>query len=333
MGAATPERGSQTLTNAGYRYVDQVAADDDGLSVLEFYTAHYRRADPWEWPRRIAAGLVTRAGEVLGPSDRVRPGDRLEYFRPPWEEPAVPLDAPVLYEDEDLVVFHKPAGLPVTPGGGCLERTLLHLARTAFGPALNPAHRLDTGTSGVVAFTRNPEIARHLHRAFLHEKIRKVYRARVVGTTLPDRFAVDLPMGRVPYPPLGTVSGVVKEGGRHALTEVAVIWRDPEAGESVVEVRPQTGRSQQIRAHLAWAGWPLAGDRLYGPGGLRWPLPPQEAPSRPGEGGFLLHAWRLELPRRGGTTTTVEAPLPAGLRGPGPFPSRVSSSPKDAVLG
>jgi len=294
--------------------MDQVGSGDDGLSVLEFYTAHYRRADPGEWPRRIEAGLVTRSCLVLRSTDPVRAGDRLEYFRPPWQEPEVPLDAPVLYADGDLVVFAKPAGLPVTPGAGCLERTLLHLARSAFGPALNPAHRLDTGTSGAVAFTRNPETARHLHRAFLHGKIQKVYRARVVGTALPDRFDVDLPMGRVPYPPLGTVSGVVKQGGCHAFTEVKVVWRDPEAGESVVEVRPQTGRSQQIRAHLAWVGWPLAGDRLYGPGGLRWPLPPEEAPSRPGEGGFLLHAWSLVLPRRDGTTMTVEAPLPEELR-------------------
>ncbi|MFH1529419.1 MAG: pseudouridine synthase [Pseudomonadota bacterium] len=294
--------------------MDQVSSGDDGLSVLEFYSTHYRRADMGEWPRRIETGLITRAGEVLRSTDPVRAGDRLEYHRLPWQEPEVPLDAPVLYTDEDLVVFNKPAGLPVTPGAGCLERTLLHLARAAFGPALNPAHRLDTGTSGAVAFTRNPETARHLHQTFLRGKIRKVYRARVVGTDLPDRFHVDLPMGRVPYPPLGDVSGVVAQGGRHALTEVAVVWRDTGAGESVVEVRPRTGRSQQIRAHLAWAGWPLVGDRLYGPGGLRWPLPPEEAPSRPGEGGFLLHAWSLDLPRRDGTTTTVEAPLPEELR-------------------
>ena len=294
-----------------------MGSGDDGLSVLEFYTMHYRRADPEEWPRRIEAGLVTRSCEVLRSTDLVRAGDRLEYFRPPWEEPEVPLDAPVLYEDGDLVVFSKPAGLPVTPGAGCLERTLLHLARSAFGPALNPAHRLDTGTSGVIAFTRNPETARHLHRAFLHGQIRKVYRARVVGIALPDHFEVDLPMGRVPYPPLGTVSGVVRQGGRHAFTEVTVIRRDPDAGESVVEVRPRTGRSQQIRAHLAWVGWPLTGDRLYGPGGLRWPLPPEEAPSRPGEGGFLLHAWTLALPRRDGTPMTVEAPLPEELRSAG----------------
>jgi 23S rRNA pseudouridine1911/1915/1917 synthase len=291
-----------------------VGPDDDGRTVLELYAQRHRRLKPEEWRRCIEAGLVTRAGATLRCDDPVGDGDRLEYRRPPWTEPDVPLDAPVLYEDEDLVLFHKPAGLPVTPGAGCLENTLLHLARAAYGESLNPAHRLDMATSGVVAFTRHAKAARRLHQAFLQQRILKVYRARVLGTDLPDHFEVHLPMGRVAYPPLGDVSGVVAQGGNHASTEVEVVRRDSGLGESLVEVRPRTGRSQQIRAHLAWAGWPLAGDRLYGPGGLRWPLLPGEAPSRPGEGGFQLHAWRLTLPLRDGTTRMVEAPLPEGLR-------------------
>jgi len=301
------------VPNAGYTFRDRVGPGDQGRNALEFYLRHHPGPGPEEWRRRLAVGLVFRDGVQLRGDEPLAAGDRLEYRRPPWEEPRVPLDAPVLYADGSLVVFHKPAGLPMTPGAGCLEHTLLFQARIAWGPGLRPVHRLDTGTSGAVAFARDAATARRLHAAFLRQEVRKVYRGRVMGTELPDRFVVDLPMGPVPYPPLGFVSGVVAEGGRPAVTEGEVVRREPGTGESLVELRPRTGRSQQLRVHLAWSGWPLAGDRLYGPGGLRWPLPPGEVPSRPGDGGFRLHAWRLVLPGGDGRVVAVEAPLPEDL--------------------
>mgnify|MGYP000908189408 CR=1 FL=1 len=301
------------MTNSGYTFVDRVRPQDDGRTVLAYYAGRHLRAARDEWRDRIEAGRVTRGGAVLGCDDRVRAGDRLEYRRPPWQEPDVPLDAPVLYRDDDVLVLHKPAGLPVLPGAGCQDRTLLALARRDFGDGVRTVHRLDRGTSGAIALALNADAARRLCAAFAKRKVAKTYLARLTGIDLPERFVIDAPIGRVSFPPLGFVSGVAADG-RPAHTEVTVRLRDPETGESVAEVRITTGRSQQIRVHLAHAGYPLAGDPLYGPGGHPRLPGPGERPARPGDGGYLLHAWRLAFPARDGRPIEVVAPPPEGLQ-------------------
>lgn len=300
------------MRNGGYTFLDRIPPDAEGTTVLDYYATRHMRADREEWRRRIEAGRVVRRGLPLGCDDGLREGDRLEYHRPPWDEPDVPLDAPLLHQDCDLLVFHKPAGLPVLPGAGCQDNTLLGVARRRFGPSARPVHRLDTGTSGAIAFARSAQSARHLCQAFASRQVCKTYLARVIGIDLPDRLTLDRPIGRVPYPPLGFVSGVAADG-RPSLTEVEVLRREAESGESVVQVRIATGRSQQIRVHLAFAGFPLAGDRLYGPGGTRPPIPGEACP-KPGDGGYLLHSWKLVLPRRDGSVLAVVAPPPEGLR-------------------
>jgi 23S rRNA pseudouridine1911/1915/1917 synthase len=287
------------LPNAGYTFVDLVPSGCDGICVLDYYARRHVRADRDQWSLRIESGRVTRDGRVLACQDMLHTGDRLEYSRPPWDEPDVPMEAPILHEDPDVVVFHKPAGLPVNPGSGCQDRTLLTLARSRFGPEIRSVHRLDTGTSGAVAFARSAVAARHLCAAFAARQVHKTYLAIVAGLGLPDKLVLDLPIGLVAYPPLGFVSGVSVDG-RQAFSEVAVLRRDPASDQSLVQVIIATGRSQQIRVHLAWAGFPLAGDSLYGPGGTRPPVAGKPVP-KPGDGGFLLHAWKLSLPRRTST--------------------------------
>ncbi len=300
------------MRNGGYTFRDRVPGRSDGMTVLDFYAGTYLRADREEWRRRIEAGLVARAGRILSAGDLVAACDSLEYSRPPWDEPDVPLDAPVLYEDADCLVFHKPAGLPVLPGAGCQDNTLLRLAQRRFGTDVRPVHRLDTGTSGAVAFARSTDAARLLCRAFAARRVEKTYLARVEGISLPDRFTVEEPIGRVPYPPLGYVSGVTPDG-KPASTRVDVLLREVVRDESIVRVAIATGRNQQIRIHLAWAGHPLAGDPLYGPGGHPRLPAPGEAPAKPGDCGYQLHAWKLVLPRRDGERLVVIAPPPDGL--------------------
>ena len=300
------------MLNGGYIFHDRVPGQSGGRTVLDFYACTHVRATRDEWVRRIAAGLVSREGRVLTAGDLVAEGDHLQYSRPPWDEPDVPLDAPVLYEDPDCLIFHKPAGLPVLPGAGCQDNTLLALAQRRFGPDVRPVHRLDTGTSGAVAFARSTESARHLCQAFATRRVEKTYLARVVGSDLPERFSVAQPIGRVLYPPLGFVSGVAPDG-KTASSHIEVLARDPGRNQAIVQVRIDTGRNQQIRIHLAWAGFPLAGDPLYGPGGHPRLPAPGEPPAKPGDGGFLLHAWKLVLPRRDGERWTTVAPPPDGL--------------------
>ena len=102
------------------------------------------------WRQRIQAGQVFLNGRVSSPDETLSAGDLLVYHRPPWEEPDVPGDFSILHEDKSVLVLSKPSGLPVLPGGGFLENTLLRLARRRFGNECSPLHRLGRGTSGAI---------------------------------------------------------------------------------------------------------------------------------------------------------------------------------------
>jgi 23S rRNA pseudouridine1911/1915/1917 synthase len=215
----------------------------------------------------------------------------------------------VLFTDDQVTVFDKPAGLPVTPGAGCQDRTLVALARRLHDPGLAPVHRLDVGTSGVVVFARTADARRFLCSAFRHRRVEKTYLARVIGRVALDAFDVDVPIGPVPFPPLGWISGAC-HGGRPALTHVRILRRDED--ETLVEARPVTGRSQQIRIHLAAAGHPVAGDPMYVAGGIPGPWREGDPTVKPGDCGYLLHAWWIRFPHpRDGGIVEVEAPPPS----------------------
>ena len=125
-------------------------------------------------------------------------------------------------------------------------------------------------------------------------RLRKVYRALVAGIPAEACFCVEVPIGPVPYAPLGRLHAATP-GGAPARSLVRVIQPRHTDGQTLVEVEIPTGRPHQIRIHLAAAGYPLAGDPLYGPGGVpKAPLPGQR-PALPGDGGYHLHAWRVEL--------------------------------------
>jgi 23S rRNA pseudouridine1911/1915/1917 synthase len=302
------------MKNRGYHYPDRASPDDEGLAVLAFYTHRYPHSTEEEWRRRIEAGDILRNGLPAGPDDILRRGDVLVYYRRPWEEPEAPTDFATLHEDEDVLVLAKPPGLPVLPGGFFLETTLLHLVRRRYGDACSPLHRLGRGTSGAILFTRNRAAARFLAKAMFERRIVKVYLALASGTSMPDAFTVDAPIGPVPHTLPATVNAY-RPDGRPSTSHVRVLRRFPERNAALVEVTIPTGRPHQIRIHLAFAGWPLAGDPLYRAGGFpRADGVEDEWATTPGATGYLLHAWKIRFPHptRGGEVEVVSPP-PAAL--------------------
>lgn len=302
------------MNNSGYGYPDRIQIHDEGLTVADFYALRYPHSTADEWRGKIRAGEVTRNGRTASGGDILTRGDRLIYHRPSWEEPDVPIDFGVLYEDDDVLAFSKPSGLPVLPGGLFLENTLLRLARHRFGEGCSPVHRLGRGTSGAILFSRNPRAARVLASAMSERRILKVYLALASGTSMPDNFTVDAPIGPVPYRSPDTVNAYDPDG-RPSISHVRVLRRMPERDATLLEVTIPTGRPHQIRIHLSYAGYPLVGDPLYRPGGL----PAQnarddESAARPGETGYLLHSWKIRFPRPdGGGDMYVVCPPPAAL--------------------
>ncbi|WP_291271208.1 RluA family pseudouridine synthase [Geothrix sp.] len=295
--------------NQGVVHWELIGPRGAGLSLLAHLSARYPIASPADWLERILGGQVRLDDdEHPSPEALLRLGQRVAWARPPWIEPEVPLATAILFEDEDLLAVAKPSGLPTLPGGGQFqEHTLLTLVRRR-APEASPMHRLGRGTSGLVLFARTTAARKPLQAAFQDHRTRKIYRALCQGHPALDAFEVAAPIGEVPYGPLGALHAA-HAGGRASLSRVTVLERRAEA--TLVDVEITTGRPHQIRIHLAWAGHPLMGDPLYGPGGL--PLP--ETQALPGDPGYLLHAHRLELEHpRTGAWLTLECQPPPALR-------------------
>ncbi len=292
-----------TMKNKGYVYHNRVSPADAGMRVLDFYARYYPRFSRDVWRERIRAGRIRRGQNFLNENSLLSAGDVLSYHRPPWVEPDVPGDFGVLLEDDHLLIVDKPSGLPVLPGDVYLENTLLVQVRKRFGRNLSPVHRLDRPTSGCVIFAKTPECRRDLGLAIHNGGIQKTYLAVAGGNAMPGSFVITEPIGMIAHSRSGKVAAVTGDG-RPSVTRFRVVERRERC--SLLMVFLKTGRSHQIRIHLAFAGFPLVGESFYGIGGI-----PAPGAVQPGEGDFLLHAWRLRFSHPvSGCQLRVTAPFP-----------------------
>ena len=230
----------------------------------------------------IRAGLVRLNGAPARAADAVRAGDRIEIERPAAmpaaATPPGEADAPaieVLYADDEIIVVNKPPGMTVHPAPGHPGGTLVDAMLARFpelaamaepGGVMRPGivHRLDKDTSGVMVVARTPFARMELARQFKERTVSKIYLAVVRGVIGRERFSIARPVGR--HPVERKRMSVNSRHGREALSEVRVLARMPAAGAgaTLVGVRPLTGRTHQIRVHLASIGHPCLGDPLYG---------------------------------------------------------------------
>ena len=297
--------------NQGWVYREQVS--HCGQTVVEYYAQRYRHSSWADWLNRIESGQVQLNDRPARPHQTLKAGDLLSYHRPPWQEPDVPLEFDLLYEDDDLLAVSKPSGLPVMPGGGFLEHTLLHQL-TLHYPDLTPIpiHRLGRGTSGVVLLARSLLGKSSLSQQMRDRQIRKIYRALIGPSALPETLTIATPIGRVPHPLLGSIFAA-SDRGKPARSHVRVLARSQT--NTLLDVEILTGRPHQIRIHLASVGYPLLGDPLYINGGLPLICDSGDRSPVPGDCGYWLHAHRLAFTHpRTHRTIEIESAPPATLQ-------------------
>jgi 23S rRNA pseudouridine1911/1915/1917 synthase len=240
-------------------------------------------------------------GETVSAARKARVGERVRVDVPEEGLHAEDIPVPIVFEDEDLLVVEKPAGLVVHPGAGnrtgTLVNALLNHGIRGGADAERPGvvHRLDRDTSGLMVVAKSEPAYSGLVAALQARRVNRIYRAVVEGTNLPQTGTVDSPVGRDPGNPTLMTAGV----GKPATTHFEVLAEA--AAHTMLRVRLETGRTHQIRVHLSAIGYPVHADPLYGT-----PVPGER---------LWLHAERLSFEHPvTGDAMSFESSIPEELR-------------------
>lgn len=297
----------------------RVGAEGRGLSLDGYLAQRFRYHDLAQWRAEIRAGRVLVGGEAATAERRLRAGDEVTWLRrvtEPWVDDRIL----VLHEDDDVLAVAKPAHLPMHADGPFVRSTLVQLLRDRRNePELGLVHRLDRETSGVALLARTVAARKALQAQFEAGAVTKRYVAVVVGEP-PQAWSVAAPIGHA----RGSEVSLRRSCADDAVEPKAACTRFTRlavgAGHSLVQAEPETGRTHQIRVHLAHSGHPIVGDKIYGQPDARY-LAFVAAVKASGDPravpGFhpnrhLLHAAGLTVrhPRHGGLLP-LESAMPA----------------------
>jgi UPF0176 protein len=281
-----------------------VAGEWGGLAMLEFLPRAVPSLSREYWQDEIELGRVLMDDLPVSAERTVVAGEKYEHLVPQVVEPAVNVDIRILYEDADLVVIDKPAPLPIHVGGRYEKNTLSAILAPVYAPErVRHAHRLDANTTGVVVLARTRRIAKLLRTQFEGQGVKKEYLARVAGHPTGYEFTCTASIARE-----ASTAGTreLDDDGLAAETRFRVLARSDD-GTKLLAVEPITGRTNQIRLHLASLGFPIVGDPSYNADSnapVRQTLDIDEAP-------MCLHAWRLTIVHPSSRQSmTFEAPAP-----------------------
>ena len=311
-----------------------VPSEVAGMRLDQFLVAHLAEVSRARVQQLIEQHQVLVQTETAKPSLRLRGGEQIQILGPALPEPlrAIPEDIPldVVYEDNDLAVINKPAGMMVHAGAGStdddrnrgtLVNALLHRfgALSGVGGELRPGivHRLDKETSGLIVVAKNDETHRKLAAHFSGRRVKKTYVALVQGWLKQDKGTIHAAISRDAV--RRTRMTTRRSGGRDAITHYTVERRidSPFGRFTLLRVKIDTGRTHQIRVHLASLGHPVVGDTLYGARRQSLSAVPKRAKS--GDTGLpllrnFLHATTLEFEHpRTGKLLSLTSPLPPEL--------------------
>jgi UPF0176 protein len=255
------------------------------LDTLATLLAHIPAAI---WQQRFAQGrIVNQAGQPVAANQIVQAGERYEHKLPAMLEPDVNMRVELLHEDEAVVVVNKPAPLPMHAGGRFYRNTLKYVLDNVYAPQKpRAAHRLDANTTGVLVVARTRYFAGQIQYQFEHAEVEKVYLVRVIGHPSDDEFMCDAPIssdaGALGSRTVDSSSGLPARTAFHVRQRMA-------DGTALLEARPLTGRTNQIRIHLSSLGFPVHGDPAYLMGSALGESQTLDIHAPP----LCLHAWRI----------------------------------------
>ena len=250
-----------------------IAAPEDAGARLDAFLAGKMEKTRSSVQKLIEEENVRLNGAPAAKNARLREGDRVEAMEPPPEvldvrPQNIPLD--IVYEDQDLLVVNKPKGMVVHPAAGNPDGTLVNALLFHCGDSLSGingvirpgiVHRIDKDTSGLLIVAKNDRAHQSLAEQIAVHSFTRIYNAVVYGIVKEEEGTVSAPIGR--HPTDRKRMAVLSSGGREAVTHYRVLERFP--GFTLVECRLETGRTHQIRVHMAHIGHPVAGDPVYGP--------------------------------------------------------------------
>jgi len=250
-----------------------------GFPLVKYFAARFTYLPESGWEGMILEGKITVNGRPAAPGYRLRERDQTETRMPARQEPPVDGTLDVVFQDRRLRIFNKGAPLPVHPSGRYFKNSMTEILKDVYPDEIpRPVQRLDATTTGLIVFARTREAAAALMQAFQENRVKKEYLALVEGRPREQRFVIDRAIGKMAGSRRGT--GERAMNAKSAVTEVE--WLATREGRSLLKVKPRSGRTNQIRVHLAEVGLPVVNDEVYGRPAL-------------GARGFGLHAHRLHF--------------------------------------
>lgn len=247
------------------RFESIVRPDHKGLILSQYLCQRFTYHSAQEWAAHVEAGRVTLNGVVALGEEAVRPGDRIVYTVQGYSEPEVPTHFERIWEDDEFLLVGKPAGAPIHSTGRIFFNTFTSVLRRAFAnEELQPLHRLDRDTSGIMLFAKSHDTASRYQKNLERMLLRKIYRVVVTGEFPAEETVCELALRESPESAVRDQMLHFNDGKacKTIFRRLAVI-QGPSGPLSVLDAELVTGRKHQIRAHLHALGFPVLGDRIY----------------------------------------------------------------------
>lgn len=234
-----------------------------GYTVAGYFTDRFPYLSREEWTDRILDGRITVNGERVDPDSLLKPHDYIVTRMGIREEPPADRTLDVVYEDDAIRVFNKGAPLAVHPSGRYFKNSLTEILKEAYpNETPRPVQRLDALTTGLIVFAKSKEAATHLMREFEQNRVEKEYLALVEGIPSEKSFVVDAPVGKVQG--AARAVGYQTRNPKEAVTRFETL--SSLNGRTLLKAFPRSGRTNQIRVHLASVDLPVVNDPVYGQG-------------------------------------------------------------------